>query len=75
MDRRIAFTSYRGDHSFIGVYRVATKTLIYLDPSVDKDTSPVWSPDSRRVAFLRQAYSSAISVGPVRDAATPWSIR
>ncbi|MGH9648557.1 MAG: prolyl oligopeptidase family serine peptidase, partial [Bryobacteraceae bacterium] len=71
----IAFTSYRVDHSFIGVYRVATKTLTYLDPSVDKDTSPVWSPDSRRVAFLRQAYSSAISVGPVRNAATPWSIR
>ena len=71
----IAFTSYRGDHSFIGVYRVATKTLTYLDPGVDRDTSPVWSPDSRRVAFTRRAYSSAISVGPLRDAATPWSIR
>jgi dipeptidyl aminopeptidase/acylaminoacyl peptidase len=71
----LAFTSYRGDHSFIGVYRVATKTLTYLDPSVDRDTSPVWSPDSRRVAFLRRAYSSAITVGPVRGAATPWSIR
>jgi len=71
----LAFTSYRGDHSFIGVYRVADKSLIYLDPSVDRDTSPVWSPDSRRVAFVRQAYSSAIFVGPVRDAPTPWSIR
>ncbi|MBZ5677845.1 MAG: prolyl oligopeptidase family serine peptidase [Acidobacteriia bacterium] len=71
----IAFTSYRGDHSFIGVYRVATNTLTYLDPSVDRDFSPVWSPDSRRVAFVREAYSSAISVGPVREAATPWSIR
>jgi len=71
----LAFTSYRGDHSFIGVYRVASKTVTYLDPSVDFDTAPVWSPDSRRVAFLRRAYSSAISVGPVRDAANPWSIR
>ncbi len=71
----IAFTSYRGDHSFIGVYRVATKTLTYLDPSVDRDTSPIWSPDSHRVAFTRRAYSSAISASPVRDAATPWSIR
>ncbi len=71
----IAFTSYRGDHSFIGVYRVATRTVIYLDPSVDLDFSPVWSPDSRRIAFVREAYSSTNSVGPVRDAATPWSIR
>ena len=44
----LAFTSYRGDHSFIGVYRVANKTVTYLDPSVDRDTSPVWSPDGRR---------------------------
>ena len=71
----LAFTSYRGDHSFIGVYRVSTKTVLYVDPSVDHDNSPVWSPDSRRIAFVRRAYSSAISVGAVRDAATPWSIR
>jgi dipeptidyl aminopeptidase/acylaminoacyl peptidase len=71
----LAFTSYRGDHSFIGVYLIANKNVTYLDPSVDRDTSPVWSPDSRRVAFLRRAYSSAIAVGPAREAATPWSIR
>ena len=71
----LAFTSYRGDHSFIGVYRVANQSVTYLDPSVDRDFSPVWSPDSRRVAFVREAYSSAISVGPVRAAANPWSIR
>ena len=71
----LAFTSHRGDHSFIGVYRVANKTVAYLDPSVDRDTWFTWSPDSRRIAFLRSAYSSAIPVGPVREAATPWSIR
>jgi dipeptidyl aminopeptidase/acylaminoacyl peptidase len=71
----LAFTSQRGDHSFIGVYRAANKSILYLDPGVDNDSSPAWSPDSRSIAFLRRAYSSAISVGPVREAATPWSIR
>ena len=71
----LAFTSSRTDHSFIGILRAGDKSVTYLDPSVDRDTSPVWSPDGRRVAFLRWAYSSAIPVGPVREAATPWSIR
>ena len=71
----LAFTSYRGDHSFIGVYRIANKAVTYLDPSVDRDGAPVWSPDGRRVAFLRRAYSSAISVGPARQTPNPWSIR
>src|SRR5678809_1298193 len=38
----LAFTSYRGDHSFIGVYRVSNKMVNYLDPSVDRDGPPVW---------------------------------
>jgi dipeptidyl aminopeptidase/acylaminoacyl peptidase len=71
----LAFTSYRGDHSFIGVYRLVNRTVTYLDPGVDRDSSPVWSPDSRRISFVRRPYSSAISVGPAREAATPWSIR
>src|SRR5581483_2872879 len=54
----LAFTSYRGDHAFIGVYRVANKTVTYLDPSVDRDTSPVWSPDGRQIAFVRRASSA-----------------
>src|SRR5450759_4876151 len=45
--------SGRGNHSFIGVFDPATKILRYLDPSVDRDSEPAWSPDSREIAFLR----------------------
>jgi dipeptidyl aminopeptidase/acylaminoacyl peptidase len=72
----LAFVSNRGDHAFIGVYRPGDKSLKYLDPSTDRDASPVWSIDGRRVAFIRQAsMTRAGGAGPVRDAATPWSIR
>jgi dipeptidyl aminopeptidase/acylaminoacyl peptidase len=71
-----AFVSHRAGHSFIGVYRFADKTLRYLDPSVDTDISPVWSPDSKRIAFIRiAAETGRVRFGPVRTAGEPWSIR
>ena len=46
---RLAFVSRRGDHSFVGVYNLEGKSLQYLDPSVDQDSEPVWSPESFRL--------------------------
>ena len=71
---RLAFTSRRGDHNFIGVYDVATKSLRYLSPSVDWDSWPIWSPDGKRVAFIRQPTSSRVPEFGPRRTATPWSI-
>ena len=50
--RALAFVSDRGDHSFVGVYDLGTNTLRYLDPDVDTDRNPVWSP-SRVFASCR----------------------
>ena len=72
---RLAFVTRRGDHSFVGVFEPATKTLRYLDPGVDRDDAPVWSPDGRRVAFLRvPANRSVQGFRPHREG-QPWSIR
>src|SRR6266704_6449580 len=71
----LAFVSDRGDHAFIAVYDVATKALRFLDPSVDSDAEPAWSPDSRRIAFLRiPAGADGLPFTPQR-AGQPWSIR
>jgi dipeptidyl-peptidase 4 len=52
--RKIAFVSERTDHSFVVIYDVATRTIKYMAPDVDFDSSPAWSADSKRIAFLRR---------------------
>ena len=37
---KLAFTSARGDHSFVGIYDLGTKTVRWLAPSVDEDRIP-----------------------------------
>ncbi len=52
--RKIAFVSTRTDHSFIAVYDIATRSLKYMSPSVDFDTTPMWLPDSKHLIFERR---------------------
>ena len=71
----LAFRSNREDHAFVGVYSFAEKSLRYLDASTEIDEEPVWSPDSRSVAFIRMPPdTSGIDFKP-RRTAQPWSIR
>src|SRR5215470_7627896 len=36
----LAFTSSRGDHSFIGIYDMQQKSVKFVSPSVDSDSNP-----------------------------------
>jgi len=72
---RLAFVSRRGDHSLIGIYDFARKTLAYLDPSVDRDLEPAWSPDGNEIAFIRIPTSQEAAVFGPKRTAQPWSIR
>jgi dipeptidyl aminopeptidase/acylaminoacyl peptidase len=51
---KLAFASGRGDHSFIGIYDVAGKSVTFLAPTVDSDSTPEWSNDGTHLAFIRR---------------------
>jgi dipeptidyl aminopeptidase/acylaminoacyl peptidase len=52
--KKLAFTSDRGDHSFIVVYDSDTQKITYIAPGVDRDGNPSWSLDSKQIAFIRR---------------------
>jgi dipeptidyl aminopeptidase/acylaminoacyl peptidase len=72
---KLAFVSDRRDHSLIGVYDLAQNSLRYMDPTVDLDSNPVWSPDGKEIAFIRISASEHERIfGPER-LGVAWSIR
>ncbi len=73
--RRLAFQSGRGDHAFIGVYRMGSDSVRFLDPSTGLDGSPRWSPDGREVAFVRRHGRGGPPDPILEETPTPWSIR
>ncbi len=72
--QKLAFVNSRGDHAFIGVYNFIDNSLIFLDPTVDLDSDPVWSPDGSRIAFLRFPHQDFQIFTPQRSA-LPFEIR
>jgi Tol biopolymer transport system component len=70
----LAFTSDRGDHAFVGVYRNEKTPLVFLAPSTSRDFSPQWSPDGRQVAYVRIEGDGGPPQDPLKQYALPWSI-
>ena len=74
---KLAFTSGRKDHSFIGMYDVAAKTVQFIAPTVDSDSTPLWSRDGKQLAFIRRPAvprdtPEGYFIEP--DRAHPWAI-
>ena len=71
----LAFVSSRGAHSFVGIHDFDEGTVRWLDPAVDRDGSPAFSPDGGEVAFLRTPpVLERAMFAPSREG-PPWSIR
>ena len=71
--KQLAFVSSRRDHSFIGLYTPANKTLDFIDPSTARDSHFSWNPDGSELAFVRVP-AQVPGYGPQRTG-EPWSVR
>jgi dipeptidyl aminopeptidase/acylaminoacyl peptidase len=72
---KISFVSERGTHSFIGVYEFATNAVRFMEPGIDEDMEPVWSPDSRQIAFVRKTTPFPLKLKYTAiPESSPWSI-
>jgi dipeptidyl aminopeptidase/acylaminoacyl peptidase len=70
----LAFVSSRGDHSFIAVYEPASSGIRFLEPGVDRDIEPRWSPDGKRIAYVR-LFNVVDTLSADKERLLPWSIR
>jgi len=70
----LAFVSQRGDHSIIGVYRFASKSIEWVSPAFKKDASPRWRPDGKKLVFIRQSGSGTNTDSLLARKPVPWSI-
>jgi dipeptidyl aminopeptidase/acylaminoacyl peptidase len=71
--KKLAFVSARKEHSLVGVFDFAAKSITWLSPSLDHDTSPVFSATGTEVAFIRipsEKHPEFVS----NRAGQPWSI-
>lgn len=71
---KLAFVSDRATHSLIAIYDMAAKSISYLEPSVDHDSNPTWSPDGRQIAYMRTLAQRGGRGGDTAHR-EPWTIR
>ena len=70
----LLFATDRGDHSVIGIYTDSMTPLKWVAPSFGYDESPHWSPDGRRIVFVRQPASNGSPDSLLVRKPSLWSI-
>lgn len=72
--KKLAFSSRRTTHAFIGIFDPGNKNIQWVSPSFFKDDFPNWSPDSKSLAFIRQPANGGEQDSITAKKHRPWAI-
>lgn len=72
----LAFLSRRDqNHSFLALFDLKRRLLSFPAASTGNDSAPAWSPDGRRLAWLRSPWTEAAEFAVNRASPNPWSLQ
>lgn len=71
----LAFSVSRGNHSLLGIYRRGAEFIQWIDPRAARDLNPVWSPDGKKLVFVRKVALGGESDSLTARSPDPWTIR
>ena len=71
---RLAFVSLRAAHALVGVYQDAATPIVWMAPSTSRDSSPRFSPDGKRLVFVRRPGTGGAPPLLLEPRHQPWSL-
>ncbi|MHA4807040.1 prolyl oligopeptidase family serine peptidase [Flavitalea flava] len=71
---RLSFVANRGDHSLIGVYSDSLSPIQWIAPAFSRDQFPNWSPDGKKLVFIRRPASGGAPDSLTARNKEPWAI-
>lgn len=70
----LAFVSIRGGASYISLYSGKDEPIRYIDAGIYRDSSPRFSPDGRKIAFVRRPGEGGVPPTLLDRHPQPWEI-